>query len=171
MNDSSRFQPWSVFRHRRLRSLFPMGLVVLAMGCTGVNLLMPPWRAADAMIASLPEPQGAVLIDEVERVTGGWTQPCYGAYIERLYGTELGFDNVLAFYEENLPSDDWHRLERLSSPPMWASPTKQFALAVSPNVEATFISSESIDAGRKQFSTLYYLALSYSTNPDYCRGF
>ncbi|MGB3904460.1 MAG: hypothetical protein WBB22_06015 [Anaerolineae bacterium] len=135
-----------------------------------MNTLMPG-RAVRGMLETLPQPGGIVLIDEVTRGTYGSDERCIGASTYRVYGTELPFDRVLAFYEDSLPGDRWHKLEEYSPPPIWASPTKHYALVVSSNVEATFIPSESIHDGREQFSTLYYLALSYLSNPDYCRAF
>lgn len=146
-----------------------LGTLVL-IGCNVLNTLMPE-RAVTAMLGTLPEPRGVVLIDKVTRGTYGSDDRCIGAYTEQLYGTELAFDDVLGFYEENLPADKWYKLEEYSPPPIWTSPTKHFALVVSSNVEATFISCESIGHGREQFSTLYYVALSYVNNPAYCRAF
>lgn len=161
--------PGSANRLRQAAVALLLG-TLLAVGCNVLNTLMPE-RAVKGMLGTLPEPAGIVLIDEVTRGTYGSDDRCTGASTYRLYGTELPFQQVLCFYEDSLPSDRWHKVEEGSPPAIWASATNHFALVLSPNVEATFIPSESIDSGQEEFSTLYYLALSYVSNPEYCRGF
>ena len=155
---------------------YRIGVVLLVLstlvllGCNALNTLMPE-RAVKNMFDALPQPEGIVLIDEVTRGTHGSDERCIGASSYRLYGTEQSFEQVMAFYEERLPGGAWHKVEEDSPPTVWASPTKHFTLVVSSNVEATLIPPEAIDHGRARFSTLYYVALSYVNNPDYCRAF
>jgi hypothetical protein len=156
-------------RFYRLAVVLLLGPLLL-VGCNVLNTLMPE-RAVRGMLDTLPQPVGIALIDEVTRGTYGSDEGCIGASSYRLYGTDQPFDRVLAFYEASLPGDMWRKVEEYSPPAVWGSPTKHFALVVSSNVEATFIPSESIDSGRGRFPTLYYVALSYVNNPDYCRGF
>jgi hypothetical protein len=153
----------------RLAALPLLGTLLL-VGCSVLNTLMPE-RAVRGMLETLPQPAGVTLIDEVTRGTHGSDERCIGASSYRLYGTQQAFDRVLAFYDSSLPGDTWHMVEDRSPPAVWRSPANHFALVVSSNVEATFIPSESIDSGRERFPTLYYVALSYVNNPDYCRAF
>ncbi|MGB3906572.1 MAG: hypothetical protein WBB22_16805, partial [Anaerolineae bacterium] len=91
-------------------------------------------------------------------------------YAERLYGTQLDFNQVLAFYEQNLPPQKWHKIEGRATA-LWASPSKHFALAVYSDVYASRFPSKTIRTAQRQHRTLYILVLSYVNHPTQCRGF
>ena len=88
--------------HRRKgwysRSLGLMLGTLLLTGCSALSTLMPE-RAVNGVVETLPEPQGVALLDEVTRGSYGSDERCIGASVYRLYGTELPFDQILAFYE------------------------------------------------------------------------
>ena len=114
---------------------------------------------------TIPEPPDVSLVDEVDGFFGGSDERCYGAYVDRLYGTESAFDDVLMFYEESMSSDGWQR-DRTASGPVWMSSTRHFLLSVYSEVDASRIPSESIETAQKQFPTLYGLALTYMVDPS-----
>lgn len=142
---------------------------LLVVACTFLDAWMPE-KAAQRMIKTLPEPDGARLFDEVTRPALGSGERCTGASIERLYGVEVDFQDVQAFYEANLHDFGWQHAEKLMTP-TWTSPTRHFAVAVYPDVEASFIPSESIADARRRSSTVYVMVLSYVSDPEYCRAF
>lgn len=169
MNHRNGFGPGSVLRLSSASWLIPIGLAVLSFGCGTLNALMP-WRAIDEVMPSLPEPEGVVLIQEVEGVEGGLARTCYGAYAERLYGAQLDFNQVLAFYEQSLPPQKWHKIEGRATA-LWASPSRHFAVAAYSNVHASRFPSTAIRAAQRQHPTLYILVLSYVNHPSECRRF
>jgi hypothetical protein len=142
---------------------------LLVVACAVVDAWMPE-KAAERVIETLPEPYGARLFDEIRRPALGSDERCTGASIERLYGVEVGFQDIEAFYEASMHDFGWQRAEKLMTP-TWRSPTGHFALAVYPDVDASFISNESIADARRQSSTVYVMVLSYVSDPEYCRAF
>ncbi len=143
-------------------------LLVLPGGCNAIGSLWPE-RPLKSVLLGLPEPSGVVLLGEHTSGFSGSDERCYGVRVDRVFGSDLPFDDVVAFYEESLPTNEWRSSDESLSIPSWISAGGHFALVVSPNAYAGDIAAETILAERDGFRTLYYMSLSYMPNPR-CRG-
>jgi hypothetical protein len=67
------------------------------------------------LLASLPEPEKAVLLDEKAGVGSGSDSRCYTAYVNRLYGSDRTAEDVFAFFQDALLSgSEWTQIEQRS---------------------------------------------------------
>jgi len=155
-------------RHVRcLREPFSVlltSLMLLLVGCSVVYTLRPD-KAVEDTLKTLPVPQGATQLYDLQGSSFGSKDSCIACYTYTLYGTDLDFDDVVRFYQESLPSEGWRETNVLSRP-AWFSETRHFLLTVSSDAEASGAPAETIEEGRRTHATLYRLALTYMVDPS-----
>ena len=68
------------------------------------------------VLASFPEPENVVLMDEVAGVGSGSDEKCYTAYVQRLYGSDHTAEDVFGFFRDTLVSGgEWEEIEQHSA--------------------------------------------------------
>jgi hypothetical protein len=154
---------WRVRCLRPLTLVFMTCLAVLQTGC-GLVYSLRAERAVEDALKSLAVPAGGVLLSEREEPSYGSDDRCTAVHSYRLYGTQLSCGEVVSFYRERLLADGWHEEDGVSSS-AWYSPTGHFRLVVSSDAEASGAPAETIEEGRRTYTTLYCLRVSYVTDP------
>lgn len=116
-------------------------------------------------IASLPQPQGVALLDEVTGIGGGSDKTCYTAYLYRLYGSDETATELISFYEETLLSEGgWEKIDLLSSSQDLTLYNRDggYRLSVYFNLRDSELPNQSIASALARFSTPYVLAADHA---------
>lgn len=88
-----------------------IAIVVMLRSCVIVRTAASQARLK-LLLASVPEPEKVVLLDEVAGVSGGSDSRCYTAYVYRLYGSDRTPEDVFAYFQDTLFSgSEWTQNE------------------------------------------------------------
>jgi hypothetical protein len=146
-----------------MRLILLFGLTLPLPACSVVYSLRPE-KAVRDRLESLPVPEGAILLTEHRGASFGSESSCTAAYTRRLYGSQHSFHDVVSFYQDSLPADEWAKTETLTDS-VWFSSTGHFRLAVSSSATGSGAAPEIVDEARRTYRTLYYLGLTYMIDP------
>jgi hypothetical protein len=123
------------------------------------------------LLASLPEPENAVLLDEASGVGGGSDDRCYTAYVHRLYGSDQVAEDILGFFRDILLSgDEWKETNQRSDSGKLTFYDRQdgFRLTIDYNVASyampgfTQFSESSIAEARQQFAMPFVVVVNHA---------
>lgn len=91
-----------------------MAIVAMLRSCVFVRTITSQARL-QRLLASLPEPESVVLLDEAAGVGGGSDSGCYIAYVHGLYGSDQSPEDVLGFFRDALLSGGkWEEIDQHS---------------------------------------------------------
>ncbi len=92
--------------------LLCIAVVGILRSCVMVRTISSQARLKQSL-ASLPEPERAVLLDEAAGLGGGSDDRCYTAYVHRLYGSDQSAEDVSGFFRDTLLSGgEWKEIEQ-----------------------------------------------------------
>jgi len=123
------------------------------------------------LLASLPEPEKVVLLDEVAGVSGGSDSRCYTAYVYRLYGSDRTAEDVFAFFRDILLSgSEWTQDESRSGSRELSFYDRKdgFRLAVDYNLGSyatrgfTQFSEHSLTEARQRFAMPFVVMVNHA---------
>lgn len=123
------------------------------------------------LLVLLPEPEKAVLLDEVVGVGGGSDDRCYTAYVHRLYGSDRTPEDVFAFFQDTLlPRGEWTQIESHSGSRTLTFYDRKdgFRLTVDYNLESyatrgfTQFSDRSLSEARQQFALSFVVVVNHA---------
>jgi hypothetical protein len=122
-------------------------------------------------LASLPEPQEVVLLDETTGVGSGSDERCYTAYVHRLYGSDQTAEDIFTFFQGTLlSSNGWEQIERSSSNRKLTFYNRKdgFRLSIDYNIGSyatrgfTRFSEQSLAEARRQFAMPFVVVVNHA---------
>ena len=150
--------------------LLCMAVVGILRSCVIVRAVASQARL-QRLLASLPEPENAALLDEAEGVAGGSDGKCYTAYVHRLYGSDQAAGDVLGFFRDTLLSGGkWKEIEQHSAggKPTLHDRQEGFRLSIDYNVGSyampgfAAFSGRSVVKARQQFAMPFIVVVNHA---------
>ncbi|MBE7471235.1 MAG: hypothetical protein HS114_19025 [Anaerolineales bacterium] len=112
---------------------------------------------------NLPSPDGTTLVYSSTGQGQGSQDACFVTFFYGLYGTDKSYDEVAAFYEEQLVADKWQRVyfDWRPNNGLFFEQNSSLRLYVEREVNVDGIPEDTIKIAQTQYKTLYLIVVTY----------